>query len=157
MITNTDQSFMEMALIEADLAENMGEVPVGAVLVGTDNEILARAGNNCIAAADPVGHAEIRVLREAARLLGNYRLPKTTLYVTLEPCPMCAAALVNARVKRVVFGATDPKNGALVSRYYIGNDDTLNHRLVVQGQVLEEKCSARLRDFFKKKRKAKSN
>jgi len=147
-----DEDWMRLALEEARAAACRDEVPVGAVLVGDAGEMLARAGNSVIALSDPSAHAEMLVLREAARRRRNYRLPGTTLYVTLEPCPMCAAALVQARVERLVFGATDPKTGAVVSRYRIGCDGLLNHRLAVSNGVLAEECAALLREFFRARR-----
>jgi len=146
-----DDLMMEQALVEAQGAADIGEVPVGAVLV-LKGEIIARAGNNVIANADPVGHAEIRALRQGAVALENYRLPGTTLYVTLEPCPMCAAAMVQARIERLVFGALDPKSGGVVSRYRIGQDGLLNHAFTVRGGIQAEKCSAILKEFFQKRR-----
>ncbi len=145
---------MGQALEYADRAAANGEVPVGAILVDQQQEILAAAGNNCIAAHDPTGHAEMHVLRAAAERMKNYRLPGTTMYVTLEPCPMCAAAMVQARIERVVFGAADPKGGGLLSRYTIGSDGLLNHAFVVCGGVRAEECSLILRDFFRKRRAA---
>lgn len=147
-----DLLFMRRALDRAREAAALGEVPVGAVLVDAEGQILAEAGNNCIAASDPSGHAEMRTLRLAAIKLGNYRLPGTTLYVTLEPCPMCAALLVHARVGRLVYGATDPKGGAIVSKYHIGGDDLLNHRFQVTGGVLAEESAQLLREFFRSRR-----
>lgn len=143
---------MEAALACARESAAIEEVPVGAVLVDTNGNIIAARGNNCIAANDPAGHAEIRTLRQAARRSGNYRFPDTTMYVTLEPCAMCAAALVHARVKRVVFGADDPKSGAVHSQYNIGTDGKLNHVFLVTSGVLKEECSALLKNFFKKRR-----
>lgn len=142
---------MEQALVEARQAATMGEVPVGAVLA-VGHKIIARAGNNLIAGSDPVGHAEIRVLRRAGIVLGNYRCPGTTLYVTLEPCPMCAGAMVHARIERLVFGAVDPKGGAVVSLYDIGRDDRLNHVFSVTSGVLADSCGWILKDFFQKLR-----
>lgn len=147
-----DQQIMERALVQARLAAEAGEVPVGAVLVDGQGQILAEAGNNCIAAADPSGHAEMRTLRLAATRLNNYRLPGATLYVTLEPCPMCAALLVHARITRLVFGATDPKGGGILSKYRIGSDGLLNHTLITTGGVLAEECGQLLRDFFRARR-----
>ena len=147
-----DESFMKMALEEAAISAENDEVPVGAVLVGPEGDVIARAGNNTVHACDPCGHAEIRVLRSAAEIMENYRLPATTIYVTLEPCAMCAAALVHARVNRVVFGATDPKTGAVVSRYAIGTDGLLNHTFKVTAGILEEECSLILKEFFQKRR-----
>lgn len=146
-----DTVMMEAALVEAKQAATMGEVPVGAVLVD-DGEIIARAGNNLIESCDPVGHAEIRVLRAAARNRCNYRLPGTTLYVTLEPCAMCAAAMVHARIGRLVFGAADPKAGGVVSQYAIGRDKKLNHSFTVTGHILADECSRLMKEFFQKRR-----
>jgi len=147
-----DNIFMGMALDCAAAAASLGEVPVGAVLVDIENYVVAKAGNNCIRSNDPTGHAEIHVLRAAALKLSNYRLPQTTMYVTLEPCAMCAAAMVQARVKRVVFGAKDPKSGALVSQYCLGTDGRLNHRFMITGGVRARECSNILKDFFKGRR-----
>lgn len=136
----------------ADEAERLGEVPVGAVLVGPEGE-LARGCNRPIAASDPTAHAEINVLREAGARLGNYRLSNTTLYVTVEPCTMCAGALIHARVAVVVFGAREPKGGALVSRAAgAGLLDGLNHKLRVVEGVLAEECAAKLSRFFEARR-----
>nr|WP_320012601.1 tRNA adenosine(34) deaminase TadA [uncultured Desulfobulbus sp.] len=147
-----DEHFMRRALVQADLAAAMEEVPVGAVLVDAQGQVLSEAGNNCIEASDPSGHAEMRALRRAALALNNYRLPGTTLYVTLEPCPMCAALLVHARIDRVVFGATDPKGGGLVSKYQIGSDSMMNHGFSITQGVLAEECSQKLKDFFRRRR-----
>ncbi len=151
-LSELDDFFMGMALEYAVQAAAMDEVPVGAVLVDSGNEILAAAGNNCIAANDPTGHAEIRALREAAQKVANYRLTGTTMYVTLEPCGMCAVAMIQARVKRIVFGAADPKAGGLQSMYRIGSDGRLNHSFVITGGVRAEECSLLLKEFFKKRR-----
>ena len=148
----SDEMFMALALDEARRAARQGEVPVGAVLV-RGGVVLARAGNRLLAGHDPTGHAEIRVLRRAGRSIGNYRLVDTTIYVTLEPCPMCAAALVHARVARLVFGARDPKGGGVVSRYHIGRDRRLNHRLEVTQGILATECGDILREFFQKRRR----
>ncbi len=144
--------FMKIALERAKESAKKGEVPVGAVLVDSNGDLLASAGNETVRAHDPVGHAEIRVLRMAAERLGNYRLPGTTMYVTLEPCAMCAAAMVHARINSLVFGATDPKTGAVVSKYNIGSDGQLNHSFNVVAGVLEDECGQLLRDFFQKRR-----
>ena len=152
--TDQDNRFMALALKYAASAAAMGEVPVGAVLVDQENRVLAGAGNNCIATHDPTGHAEIHVLRTAAEKMENYRLPETTMYVTLEPCPMCAAAMVQARIGRIIFGATDPKGGGLLSRYAIGSDGLLNHAFEVCGGLYGAECSQILRDFFKNRRAA---
>lgn len=147
-----DEQFMKIALSYAKAAAGVGEVPVGAVLVSPEKEIIAGAGNNCISCNDPTGHAEIHVLRLAAEKTANYRLPGTTMYVTLEPCTMCAAAMINARIKRIVFGAADPKAGALQSVYRIGSDGRLNHRFELSSGVCAEECSRILKEFFKKRR-----
>ena len=144
-------SFMHEALAEARSAAEAGEVPIGAVLVH-DGKILARAGNRTIRDNDPTAHAEMVVLREAARLLGNYRLPDTTLYVTIEPCSMCAGALVQARVPRLVFGADDPKGGAVRSCFEILSHPRLNHRVEVTAGVLAAECAAIIQSFFAKRR-----
>ena len=143
---------MEIAIEQALAAAKKGEVPVGAVLVKND-KILAKAGNCPISNADPTAHAEIIALREGSRIMNNYRLPESTLYVTLEPCPMCVGAMLHARVATVVFGAADPKTGALVSRYNMGRDGRSNHTLEVIGGILDEQCGNILKDFFAKRRK----
>jgi tRNA(adenine34) deaminase len=144
----TDSKWMSRAIEAARQAELRNEVPVGAVVVDQAGQMLAMSGNSCIAVNDPTGHAEMHALREAGKKIGNYRLVGTTMYVTLEPCLMCAAAMIHARVNRVVFGAADPKSGALHSVYNIGQDDRLNHRLQVTGGVLAAECSQILKDFF---------
>jgi tRNA(adenine34) deaminase len=143
---------MARALTQARLAAAMGEVPVGAVVVDGAGNILAEAGNNCIDASDPSGHAEMAALRRAAQVVGNYRLPGVTVYVTLEPCPMCAALMVHARIARLVFGAVDPKGGGVASQYQIGSDGLLNHSFTVTGGVCADECSRLLRDFFRNRR-----
>ncbi len=147
-----DIYWMSQALEQAKLAATRDEVPVGAVLVDADNELIAAGHNQPISACDPTAHAEIIVLREAARLLENYRLPNTTLYVTLEPCTMCVGALVQARVVRIVYGATEPKTGAIESAHRLFADVRFNHQPAVLGGVLAEHCSALLSDFFQQKR-----
>ena len=148
---SADEKFMQRALELADAAALMGEVPVGAVVVH-DELVIAMGYNQPISAKDPTAHAEIVALRQAAQLLDNYRLDDTTLYVTLEPCPMCAAALVHARVRRVVFGAWDPKAGGAGSIVDIFSLPQLNHRVDVFGGVLMEECGARLTKFFQARR-----
>ncbi|MGD9387367.1 MAG: tRNA adenosine(34) deaminase TadA [Gammaproteobacteria bacterium] len=147
-----DELHMRRALELAVCAEAEGEVPVGAVLVGPDGEVLAEGWNRPIASSDPTGHAEIRVLRAAGEAIGNYRLPGTTLYVTLEPCPMCAGALVHARVARLVYGAADPRAGAAGSVFDLLQAPQLNHRVEVTGGVLSDACGALLRSFFQRRR-----
>jgi tRNA(adenine34) deaminase len=142
---------MRRALELADGAETKGEVPVGAVLVRGD-EIIAEGANRPIASNDPTAHAEIEALRAGGQVIGSYRLTETTLYVTLEPCAMCAAAIVHARVRRLVFGAWDPRAGAAGSIVDVFSLPGLNHRVDVFGGVLAEESTQRLRDFFAKLR-----
>jgi len=149
----TDEDFMALALAQARQAAAAGEVPVGAVLV-RDGEVIATGRNAPVAGADPTAHAEILALREGARRLGNYRLDGCTLYVTLEPCAMCAGAMLHARLGRVVFGAADPKTGAAGSVVNLFAQTRLNHHTAVQGAVLAEACGAELADFFKARRLA---
>ncbi|MBN1827563.1 MAG: nucleoside deaminase [Deltaproteobacteria bacterium] len=151
MEERNDEDFMGIALEEAKAAGRSGEVPVGAILVA-GSEILAKAHNETRMLNDPTAHAEIVTLRKAAQVLGNFRLTGTTLYVTVEPCIMCAGALVQARIGRLVFGARDPKAGAIETFFSIGSDDRLNHRFEVRGGVLEEECGQILSRFFREKR-----
>lgn len=144
---DTDLKFMQEALAEARDAAANGEVPVGAVLV-REGEILARAGNRTIRDCDPTAHAEIVALREAARLLGNYRLAETTLYVTVEPCSMCAGAMIQARIRRLVYGAQEPRGGAVQSCFAVLSHPDLNHRVEVTSGILADDCSEVLRAFF---------
>jgi len=139
---------MEAALDEAHLAQQRGEVPVGCVVV-RDGEVIARGHNLRETSQDPTSHAELIAIRGAAARLGSWRLTGTTLYVTLEPCAMCAGALVHARVDRVVYGCDDPKAGAVRSLYNLGVDGKLNHRFELSTGVLGETCSARLTAFFR--------
>jgi len=139
---------MRAALAEADLAARAGEVPVGCVVVGEDGREVGRGRNCREAKADPTAHAEVIALRAAAAELSSWRLPGVTVYVTLEPCAMCAGALVLARVARVVYGCGDPKAGAITTMFGIGRDSRLNHRFEVVGGVLEAECAVRLRMFF---------
>lgn len=146
-----DAFWMQRALELAHRAEAAGEVPVGAVLI-QDEQVIGEGWNQPIGSHDPSAHAEMRALRQAAQRLNNYRLPDTTLYVTLEPCVMCAGAIIHARVKRVVFGAPDPKTGAAGSVFDILTSDRHNHRVEVCGGVMARECGVVLRDFFKAKR-----
>jgi len=147
-----DERFMREALALAALAEAAGEVPVGAVLV-REGEVIGRGWNHPIGGCDPTAHAEIAALRDAAARVGNYRLPGSTLYVTLEPCPMCAGAVVHARVARVVFGAIDPRGGAAGSVFdLLPSDARFNHRVACEGGVLAAECGERLRAFFRARR-----
>jgi tRNA(adenine34) deaminase len=144
-----DSGFMERALAEARAAAELGEVPVGAVVVERQSgDVLAATGNRVEAERDPTGHAELLALRAAAKALGSPRLERCDLYVTLEPCPMCAGALVNGRVPRVVWGCNDPKAGATETLYTIGSDPRLNHRFECVPGVLGDECSALLTGFF---------
>jgi tRNA(adenine34) deaminase len=143
---------MDLALAQARRAAAAGEVPVGAVVVGEAGEILGQAHNAPMGLGDPTAHAEILALRQAAAKGGNYRLPGATLYVTIEPCLMCVGAIIQARVKRLVFGAADPKAGACVSLYRVPEDQRLNHRFEVTGGVREAECRELLQDFFEARR-----
>ncbi len=147
----TDERWMKRALALAEDAKAAGEVPVGAVVVQDDKEIGA-GYNRPISSADPSAHAEIVALRAAAQALENYRLPGTTLYISLEPCPMCAGAIVQARVARVVFGAADDRWGAAGSVFDVLGSQVLNHRPECQGGLLADRSAELLRDFFKAKR-----
>ena len=142
-----DEQWMAAAIAEAELAAEKGDVPVGAVIVH-DGEIIGRGHNLRELSQDPTAHAEMIAIRQAAEALGSWRLIDTTLYVTLEPCPMCAGALVNARVPRVVWGCNDPKAGATETLYAIGSDPRLNHRFECVPGVLSDECSALLTGFF---------
>ena len=146
------ETYMREALIEAEKGALEGEVPVGAILVAPSGNIIARAHNRPITQNDPTGHAEILVLRQGAAQLRNYRLPGHLLYVSLEPCVMCVGAMIQARLSLVVYGATDPKGGAIDSVYRLGTDGKLNHRLEVKGGVLAKECKSLLQTFFRAKR-----
>lgn len=150
-ITETDEHFMQRALELARLAAALGEVPVGAVVV-RDGVVIGEGYNRPISSHDPTAHAEIIALREAAAHAGNYRLPGTTLYVTIEPCTMCAGALVHARVARVVYGAPEPRAGVALSNLQLFNAPHFNHRVCCEGGVLQGACSALITDFFRSKR-----
>lgn len=142
---------MEAALEEAHLAAARGEVPVGAVLV-VNQHIVVRAGNRTISDCDPTAHAEVLALREAARAIGKHRLPEATLYVTIEPCAMCAGAMIQARVERLVYGADDPKGGAVRSCFSMLDHPRLNHRVAVTSGVLPQESAAVLQEFFAARR-----
>ena len=146
-----DIQFMQQALGEARSAAAAGEVPIGAVLVH-DGEIIARSGNRTIRDNDPTAHAEIIVLREAARRLGNYRLAGATLYVTIEPCSMCAGAVIQARVPRLVYGADDSKGGAVRTCFQLLSDPRLNHQVEVISGTLAPECAAVIQSFFSERR-----
>ena len=146
-----DRQFMEQALEQAGLAALAGEVPVGAVIV-RNGEVISKAFNQPITNHDPSAHAEILALRDAAASAENYRLPGTTLYVTLEPCIMCAGAILHARVDRIVYGAADPKTGAAGSVLDVFSSKQINHQTVIEGGMMAQECSQLLRDFFKERR-----
>jgi tRNA(adenine34) deaminase len=147
----SDLEFMQLALEEARACADAGEVPIGAVLVYR-GEVLARGGNRTIRDCDPTAHAEIVVLREAARILGNYRLAQTTLYVTLEPCAMCAGAIVQARIPQLVYGADDPKGGAFRTCFELLTSPKLNHQVQVTSGALASEASSLLQSFFASRR-----
>ncbi|MEQ8190155.1 MAG: tRNA adenosine(34) deaminase TadA [Candidatus Eremiobacterota bacterium] len=151
-ILKKDEYFMKKALFQAEKAFKMGEVPVGAVLVYRETVVIATAFNQREIRKNPLAHAELIGIEKACKLMGRWRLDDISLYVTLEPCPMCAGAAVQARIKRLVFGATDPKAGAITSLMNIPGDKRLNHRIETLGGVLEEECSFILKEFFKQLR-----
>ena len=151
MTHSDDEKFMALALEEAARAAELGEVPIGAVVVH-DGEVIARAGNRRETDADPAAHAEFSALMQASRVLGRWRLTGCTVYVTLEPCLMCAGLMVNSRIDRCVFGAPDPKGGAVGTLYDVSHDARLNHEFEVEGGVLEAECAEVLRAFFKLRR-----
>ena len=146
-----DLLFMQQALEEARSAALAGEVPIGAILV-RDGEVIARSGNRTIRDIDPTAHAELVVLREAARVIGNHRLARVTLYVTLEPCSMCAGAMIQARVTRLVYGCDDPKGGAVRTCFQLLSDARLNHRVDIASGILADDCAAVLQKFFAARR-----
>ncbi len=149
--TGADLRWMEYALQLTERAQQQGEVPVAALVV-RGNEIIGEGWNRPVTSHDPTAHAEIVALRAAAAGIANYRLTGATLYVTLEPCLMCAGAIIHARIERLVFGAFDPKRGAVNSTTHAFETQGLNHRVTVVGGVLEERCAARLQDFFRSRR-----
>lgn len=147
------ERWMRAALLEAEKAAEEGEVPVGAVVVDSSGKILARAHNRPVLGNDPTAHAEILALRKAARKISNYRLTGCRLVVTLEPCPMCAGAAVAARISEIIFGAADPRTGAVHSLFRIASDERLNHRALVIPGVLGKESAALLTAFFRPRRK----
>lgn len=155
MPEHSDEYFMERAIALAKSAAENNEVPVGAVVV-LDGEVIGEAANACITQCDPTGHAEVLALRAAAKNVRNYRLPNATIYITIEPCAMCVGAIVHARIARVVFGAHEPKAGALESHQGLLNDQCLNHAFEVQSGVLAERCSNLMSDFFRERRRLKA-
>jgi len=148
---NSDLKFMRAALKEAAKAEKLNEVPIGAIIV-FGGKIIARGHNLRETTKDPLGHAEMMAIKKASKKLGEWRLIETIIYVTLEPCPMCAGAILNSRIPRIVFGAKDPKGGALGSSFNLFEQPNLNHRPQIVGGVLEAECSLILKEFFKNKR-----
>ena len=152
VVLEPDEKWMRQAIEMARKAEKLGEVPVGAVIVSADQTILASASNRTIKDNDPTAHAEILALRMAASLVGNYRLNGVTVYSTIEPCAMCAGALVNARVARLVYGAPDERFGAVRSIFRLCDNKKLNHRIEVVKGVLEEPCRRLMQDFFRERR-----
>jgi len=148
---DADIELMEQALEEARVSAAAGEVPIGALLVH-EGQIIARSGNRTIRDCDPTAHAEMVVMREASRKLGNYRLAGTTLYVTVEPCSMCAGGMIQARVPRLVYGCDDPKGGAVRSCFEMLNHPRLNHRVEVTAGILANECAAILQTFFAARR-----
>jgi tRNA(adenine34) deaminase len=149
-----DTHWMRQALAAALEARELGEVPVGACIVTSAGELLARAGNRTRTDCDPTAHAEIVALREAARVLGNYRLNGAVVYSTIEPCAMCAGALIQARARRLVYGARDERAGAVESQFRICTSSSLNHQMEITSGVLESECRALMQEFFRARRKA---
>lgn len=152
IISEQDRQFMQYALALADKAESEGEIPVGAVLVDERGQILGEGWNRSILLSDPTAHAEIQAIRMAASQVQNYRLLNTTLYVTLEPCTMCAGAILHSRIGRLVFGASDYKTGAVGSRFHFFEDFKMNHALQIRGGVMAAECSQKISQFFQKRR-----
>jgi len=150
----SDETYMRMALEEAERAGRRGEVPVGAILVKEDR-VIVKDHNRCIDLSDPTAHAEILVLRKAGKVLGNYRLNDTVIYVTAEPCPMCISAMIHGRISRLVFGTLEPKFGAVESKFKLLNNNSLNHKVKVDRGILGKECAEILRSFFKKRRASK--
>jgi tRNA(adenine34) deaminase len=149
----SDAQWMRQALVAASEARERGEIPIGTCIVA-DGELLAVAGNRTITDQDPTAHAEIIALREAAHKVGNHRLTKAVVYSTIEPCVMCAGALIQARVKRLVYGAHDERAGAVESRFGVCNTDFLNHRIEVSHGVMEHECRAIMQEFFRERRRS---
>lgn len=146
-----DEKYMKMALEEAEQARQKGEIPIGAILLKGD-QVLARDHNRCIELSDPTAHAEILVLRKGGEVLKNYRLDETVVYVTAEPCPMCASAMVHSRISRLVFGTYEPKFGAVESKFKLLNGNGVNHRVKIDRGILERECAEILKVFFKERR-----
>lgn len=154
---SSDETYMARALQLAALAEDEGEVPVGALVV-LDGEVIGEGYNRPIASHDPTAHAEIQAIRDASRKVGNYRLTGADLFVTLEPCPMCAGAIVHARIRRLVYAASDPKSGAAGSVFdLLPSDQRFNHRVEVTSGVMSDECSLKLSQFFRRRREEKKS
>lgn len=149
MTKNEDERFMRLAIEQARIAGRMGEVPIGAVITDGEDKVISSGYNLREAGNDPTGHAEIIAIKKAGEALGSWRLEGSVLYVTIEPCLMCMGAIILARIKRLVFGARDPKAGAVFSVYEIGNDRRLNHTVEATEGICAGECSALLKDFFK--------
>jgi tRNA(adenine34) deaminase len=147
-----NEQYMQEAIAEAKIAAGLGEVPVGCIIV-IDGNIVGRGGNRRESAADPTAHAEMIAIREAARAIGGWRLVGSTLYVTQEPCPMCAGAIINARIDRVVYGCDNPKAGSVRTLHKLLEDPRFNHRVLVENGLLAAECGQLLSDFFKELRK----
>lgn len=153
MPTESDEFWMRHALKAATLAQELDEIPIGACLIDKGGEVLAVSGNRTRTDCDPTAHAEIVVLREAAQRIGNYRLTETTIYTTIEPCAMCAGALIQARISRLVFGAHDDRFGAVETHFKICDSSSLNHRIEITSGILAKECRALMQNFFQVRRK----
>jgi len=153
---NNDEKWMALAIKQAVKADTEGEVPVGAVII-KDGQLITRAHNQSISTNDATAHAEIQLLRAAGKLQKNYRLINTTIYVTLEPCAMCLGAMMHARIKRIVYGASDPKTGVCGSHVDLSSESFFNHEMEISGGVLEKECKELLQSFFKSRRKDNLN
>lgn len=156
-IAENDEKWMRKSLEAAGKAREMDEVPVGACLVSAEGELVSVSGNRTITDCDPTAHAEVIVLREAARKIGNYRLTGATVYTTIEPCVMCAGAIVNARVKRLVYGTADERFGAVRTKFRLCDSSSLNHQVEITAGVLETQCRRVMQDFFRLKRSDKKS
>ncbi|MDH2923913.1 tRNA adenosine(34) deaminase TadA [Nicoletella semolina] len=154
-LSDRDLYFMKYALSLAKRAEIQGDIPIGAVLVDKLGQVIGEGWNSSILMNDPTAHAEIQAIRQAGQRLGNYRLLETTLYVTLEPCPMCAGAILHSRIGRLVFGTSDYKTGAIGSRFHLFEDYKMNHILKIRGGVLNAQCRQQISQFFQKRRSQK--
>lgn len=152
-MSETDEHWMRIAIVEAERAAEIGEVPIGACIVDESGELLASGHNLTISTNDPTAHAEIVAIRTAAKRIENYRLTGATVYSTIEPCAMCAGALVTARVKRLVFGALDERFGGIVTHFGIGVGTELNHRIETVSGVLADECRSLMQEFFRRRRK----